>query len=71
MILPIEAHEYLALGIKAGDTVRYAGSEYVVAHIAILPTGQLMVGIFDEPPGPHIDYLNPKSVTPVKSEPKP
>lgn len=49
--------------LKRGDTVLFAGSPYNVADIRENPFGiGVMVGIFDEPPSKHVDYLQPKSV---------
>jgi hypothetical protein len=50
--------------LKAGEEIFYAGSFYEVAEIKDFPHGK-MVGIFDEPPSKHIDYLNPSSVNEV------
>ncbi len=47
--------------IKAGDEIFYAGNFYEVAEIKLFPHGK-MIGIFDEKPYSHIDYLNPSSV---------
>ena len=63
MILP---HGYSLAGpteinFKAGDKVSYAGSVYEVAHIKMFGNGP-MVGIYDEPPSKHIDYLKPGSL---------
>lgn len=61
MILP---HGYSLAGpaeinFKAGDKVLYAGSVYEVAHVRMFSHGP-MVGIYDEPPSKHIDYLLPR-----------
>jgi hypothetical protein len=48
--------------IKAGDKVKYAGSVWVVAHVKQFPHGP-MIGIYDQPPGKHVDYIKPGSVT--------
>ncbi len=45
-----------------GTIVRYAESDWEVAHVKQFPHGP-MIGIYDEPPGKHIDYLHPRSVT--------
>lgn len=45
-----------------GTKVMYAGSEWEVAHQKRFPHG-MMIGIYDEPPSKHVDYLNPESVT--------
>lgn len=47
--------------IKEGDEVFYAGGFYTVAEVKQFPHGK-MVGIFDEPPSNHVDYLNPENV---------
>lgn len=46
---------------KKGDKVLFAGTEYEVAKIKLFPHGK-MVGIYDEPPSKHIDYITPKSL---------
>lgn len=48
--------------IKPGDIIRYGSGEYEVAGIAKFSHGY-MIGIYDEPPGDHIDYVNPRNVT--------
>ena len=45
-----------------GSMVIYAGKEYEVAHQKEFPHG-VMVGIYDEPPGKHVDYVNPRNLT--------
>lgn len=47
--------------LKVGEKIFYGGSFYEVVEIKDFPHGK-MVGIFDEPPSKHIDYLNPNSV---------
>lgn len=47
--------------IVPGAMVIYAGSKYEVAEVRKFPHG-LMVGIYDEPPSKHIDWLNWGSV---------
>lgn len=47
--------------INKGDEVYFAGSFYKVAEIKMFPHGE-MIGIYDEPPTKHIDYLKPNSV---------
>lgn len=47
--------------IEAGDYVLYAGTIYKVAEIKDFPHGK-MIGIYDEPPSNHIDYVKPESV---------
>lgn len=56
-----------ATKFKPGDKVRFGTGEaiYEVAVIKAFPHG-FMVGIYDEPPGKHIDYLNPGSLTLVE-----
>lgn len=41
--------------VKPGDKIFFAGSYYEVAEIT---PGGTMIGIFDEPPSKHIDYIN-------------
>jgi hypothetical protein len=50
--------------LKVGEEIFYASRFYEVAEIKEFPHGK-MVGIFDEPPSKHIDYLNPSSVNEV------
>jgi len=45
-----------------GATVEYAGSRYEVAHQRQFPHG-VMIGIYDEPPSKHVDYINPRNLT--------
>lgn len=47
--------------IKKGDEVYYAGAFYEVAEIKQFPHGK-MIGIYDEKPSKHIDYLNYNNV---------
>lgn len=47
---------------RRGAIVRYAGSKYEVAHQKQFPHG-IMVGIYDEPPSRHVDYISPKNLT--------
>ena len=47
-----------------GSRVTYGKYSYEVAEIKKFPHG-LMVGIYDEPPSKHIDYLNLTSVRPA------
>jgi hypothetical protein len=49
-----------------GAMVNYAGSLYEVAHQKEFPHGT-MVGIYDEPPGDHVDYINPRNLTVPRS----
>jgi len=58
---PEDGPIYVNLNFKAGDKVIYAGSVYEVAHIKMFGNGP-MVGIYDEPPSKHIDYLKPGSL---------
>jgi hypothetical protein len=53
--------------IKKGDKVLFAGTYYVVAEVSDFPHGT-MIGIYDEPPSKHIDYLNPSSIKKVKRQ---
>lgn len=48
---------------KVGHFVTYAGAEYEVADINSKPG---FVGIYDEPPGKHIDYIKWESVKAVR-----
>lgn len=48
--------------VKIGDTVFFAGGLYEVANILQFPHGK-MVGIYDEPPSEHIDYLSASRLT--------
>ncbi len=48
--------------IQIGDMIFYAGDTYQVADIKHLPGNLQMIGIYDEPPTKHIDYLNPNQV---------
>lgn len=50
-------------GTKIGHMVTYAGSEYEVADINSRPG---FVGIYDEPPSKHVDYVRWESVTAVR-----
>lgn len=47
--------------IQIGDEIYFAGSFYQVADIKDFPHGR-MIGIYDEPPTKHIDYINQDSV---------
>ncbi len=51
--------------IKQGDIVVYAGSEYEVAEVKQFPHG-MMVGIYDEPPSFHVDYVREDSVEKIE-----
>lgn len=46
------------------DYVFFAGSVYKVAEIKEFPHGY-MIGIYDEPPTKHIDYINPTDANEV------
>lgn len=50
------------MNIQKGDKIRYANSDFEVAEVKDFPHGK-MIGIYDEPPSKHIDYLNPDSVS--------
>jgi len=41
-----------------GSKVQYAGAEYEVARVE-----RGMVGIYDEPPSQHVDFINPRNLT--------
>lgn len=53
-----------AQNLKTGEEVFYGKSYYEVAEIKKFPHG-IMIGIYDEPPGKHIDYLNPENIMKV------
>lgn len=48
--------------LRVADMVYYAGSIYKSAGLKDFPHGK-MIGIYDEPPSDHIDYLSPDSVS--------
>ena len=48
--------------LRLADRVYYAGSIYKSAGLKDFPHGK-MIGIYNEPPSYHIDYLNPDSVS--------
>ena len=50
--------------LEVGNEIFYAGAFYEVAEIKDFPHGK-MIGIYDESPSKHIDYLNPSSVSEV------
>lgn len=47
--------------MKKGDLIYYAGARYEIAEIKPFPHGD-MIGIYDEPPSKHIDYLQKSNV---------
>jgi len=47
--------------LKKGNRIYYAGSVYDFATLKMFPHG-VMVGIYDEPPTKHVDYLQPQNV---------
>lgn len=53
--------------IKVGDWVEFGESKYEVAKLSEFPHG-MMIGIYDEPPSKHVDYINPSSVKLVEKE---
>lgn len=55
-----------AKNLKPNQEVYYAGQFYEVAEIKEFPHG-LMIGIYDEPPTKHIDYINPDNASEVVS----
>lgn len=57
----VEARDKYGIPIRAGDAVDYAGIVFLVADVKQFPHGP-MVGIYDEPPGKHVDYVKPESV---------
>ena len=48
--------------LRKGSRIYYGGSNYDVAVIKPFPHG-VMVGIYDEPPSVHVDYLQPENVS--------
>lgn len=46
--------------------VKYAGGKYRVAEIKTMPGNAIFIGIYDEPPSLHVDYLNADNVEFVK-----
>lgn len=62
-----KVHELKSRIIQPGDKVRYGGEVYEVAEMKKFAHG-MMVGIYDEPPSKHIDYLNIGSVALVPNE---
>jgi hypothetical protein len=50
--------------VSPGDRVYFSGRFYEVAEIKEFPHGP-MIGIYDEYPSKHIDYLKPESVRPT------
>lgn len=62
---------YMKVGFRPGDRVTIgirSGFIYTVAKIEKYPHGW-MVGIYDEPPGKHVDFWNPASLHLVDSRP--
>jgi len=49
--------------LKIGDQIFYAGSFYEVSDLSRIKYN--FVGIYDEPPSKHIDYLNVNNVSEV------
>lgn len=49
---------------KPGDFVDYAGAKYEIAEVTRFPHG-VMLGIYDEPPGKHVDYIHPPKPQPT------
>jgi len=47
--------------LRKGNRIYYAGGIYDFATLKEFPHG-IMIGIYDEPPTKHIDYLQPKNV---------
>lgn len=54
--------EIIVKNAKPGMMVQYAGSMWECAGVKQFPHGP-MIGIYDEPPSKHVDYLNPQSIT--------
>ena len=42
--------------------VEFAGAKYRVAEISGMAGGTTFIGIYDEPPTEHVDYLNAENV---------
>jgi len=59
-VLLIFNQNFTIMSILKGDRVLYAGAVYNVAEIKKFPHGE-MIGIYDEPPSQHVDYINPKN----------
>lgn len=53
--------------LEKGDEVFFAGSFYEVAEIQASNLGA-MIGIYDEPPSKHIDYINPENIEGVRTK---
>jgi len=50
--------------LEQKDEVFFAGNFYEVSELPNFTNG-FFIGIYDEPPTKHIDYLNPKNVMKV------
>jgi hypothetical protein len=57
---PTGTHLVRHTRIGHGARVFYGNTAYAVADIKLFPHGY-MVGIYDEPPSRHVDYLSPYS----------
>lgn len=56
--------ENFTTNVNIGDKVYYASSTYEVAEVKeIIPKALVLIGIYDEPPSNHIDYLKPSSLS--------
>ena len=47
--------------LRKGSKIYYAGAVYEFATLKQFPHG-VMIGIYDEPPTKHVDYLQPQNV---------
>ena len=52
--------------IEIGDQVKFGATTYEVADIKLFPHGK-MIGVYDEPPTKHIDYLHLNSIKKVNT----
>jgi len=50
--------------LRKGSRVLYAGHTYEVAVVKPFPHGN-MIGIYDEPPSKHVDYIQPSNANVV------
>ena len=50
--------------LRKGNRIYYAANIYDVALIKPFPHG-VMIGIYDEPPTKHVDYLQPENIRAV------
>lgn len=59
-----DALRAMAEEFPIGSFVHYASASYEVADIKPFPHG-IMIGIYDEPPSKHVDYLRPEALEKV------